>query len=161
MGSLSDPRGPLLDRIDIHLSIPAVGYGDRTGGSGGEPSATVRGRVEAARARQRARFRGLPGVRTNAQMSAREVRRWCRSEAAAEALLREAVARLGLSARAYHRVLKIARMVRECTSVTPQRLGQVLNGAMEKGRTEFDLPATGLSRLVSAGPCRRPSKRGP
>jgi magnesium chelatase family protein len=53
----------------------------------------------------------VPGVRTNAEMSAREVRRWCRSNAAADALLREAVARLGLSARAYHRVLKIARTI--------------------------------------------------
>ena len=100
--------GPLLDRIDIHLAVPGVSYGDLAGGVPGESSATVRARVESARARQRARFRGLPGVRTNAQMSAREVRRWCRSEAAADGLLREAVARLGLSARAYHRVLKIA-----------------------------------------------------
>ncbi|MGH7517208.1 MAG: YifB family Mg chelatase-like AAA ATPase [Gemmatimonadales bacterium] len=103
--------GPLLDRIDIHLAVPAVSYGDLAGGAPGEPSAAVRARVEAARARQRTRFRALPGVRTNAQMSAREVRRWCRSEAAADGLLREAVARLGLSARAYHRVLKIARTI--------------------------------------------------
>ncbi len=103
--------GPLLDRIDIHLAVPGVSYGDLAGGVPGEASAAVRARVESARARQRARLRGLPGVRTNAQMSAREVRRWCRSEAAADALLREAVARLGLSARAYHRVLKIARSI--------------------------------------------------
>ncbi len=103
--------GPLLDRIDIHLAVPAVSYGELAGGAPGESSGVVRARVEAARARQRARFRGLPGLRTNAQMSPREVRHWCRSETAADALLREAVARLGLSARAYHRVLKIARTV--------------------------------------------------
>jgi len=103
--------GPLLDRIDIHLAVPAVSYGDLAGGAPGEASAVVRARVAAARGRQRNRFRGLPSVRTNAQMSAREVRRWCRSEAAADSLLREAVARLGLSARAYHRVLKIARTI--------------------------------------------------
>jgi len=103
--------GPLLDRIDIHLAVPGVSYGDLAGGVPGETSAAVRARVEAARARQRGRFRALPTVRTNAQMSAREVRRWCGSEAAADSLLREAVARLGLSARGYHRVLKIARTI--------------------------------------------------
>ena len=103
--------GPLLDRIDIHLAIPAVSYADLITGALGETSALVRARVDAARVRQRARFRALPGVRTNGQMSAREVRRWCRSDAAAESLLRDAVARLGLSARAYHRVLKIARTI--------------------------------------------------
>ncbi|HEX2449740.1 MAG TPA: YifB family Mg chelatase-like AAA ATPase, partial [Gemmatimonadales bacterium] len=72
--------GPLLDRIDIHLTVPSVGYGELAGGPAGEPSADVRRRVEAARERQRARFRGLTGVRTNAQMAARDVRRWCRSE---------------------------------------------------------------------------------
>jgi magnesium chelatase family protein len=103
--------GPLLDRIDIHMSVPAVSYGDLSGSTSGESSSTIRRRVEMARARQRQRFRGLPGVRTNAEMSAREVRRWCRSAASAEGLLRDAVARLGLSARAYHRVLKIARTI--------------------------------------------------
>ena len=97
--------------------MPAVSYGELAGGGSGEASAVVRARVEAARERQRARFRGLPAMRTNAQMSSREVRRWCRSEAAADALLREAVARLGLSARAYHRVLKIARTIADLAGV--------------------------------------------
>ena len=117
--------GPLLDRIDIHLAVPAVSYGDLAGGVPGEPSAVVRARVEAARARQRNRFRGLPGVRTNAQMSARELRRWCRSDAAAESLLREAVARLGLSARAYHRVLKIARTIADLAGANEVGADQV------------------------------------
>ncbi|HET8624703.1 MAG TPA: ATP-binding protein, partial [Gemmatimonadales bacterium] len=108
--------GPLLDRIDLHLSVPAVTYGDLAGGAGGETSAEIRSRVEAARARQRLRFRGLPGVRTNAEMSAREVRRWCRSGPAADSLLRDAVVRLGLSARAYHRVLKIARTIADLSA---------------------------------------------
>ena len=108
---LSRISGPLLDRIDIHLAVPAVSYPDLVAGPPGEPSTAVRGRVESARERQRARLRALPGVRTNAEMSAREVRRWCRCDSATDALLREAVARLGLSARAYHRVLKIARTI--------------------------------------------------
>jgi magnesium chelatase family protein len=103
--------GPLLDRIDIHLLVPAVSYGDLLIGPPGEPSAAAGARVAAARARQRGRFRALPGVRTNAEMSAREVRRWCRSDSGAESLLREAVARFGLSARACHRVLKLARTI--------------------------------------------------
>ncbi len=103
--------GPLLDRIDIHLVVPAVGYADLIAGPPGEPSAVVRQRVEAARARQRTRFRALSAVRANAQMTAREVRRWCRSDPAADSLLRDAVSRLGLSARAYHRVLKLARTI--------------------------------------------------
>jgi magnesium chelatase family protein len=103
--------GPLLDRIDIHLAVPAVSYPDLVAGLPGEPSRVVRERVASARERQRRRFRALSGVRTNAQMAAREVRRWCRGDSATDALLREAVARLGLSARAYHRVLKIARTI--------------------------------------------------
>jgi magnesium chelatase family protein len=103
--------GPLLDRIDIHLVVPAVGYADLIAGPPGEASACVRARVEAARARQRTRFRALSAVRANAQMTAREVRRWCRSDPAADSLLRDAVCRLGLSARAYHRVLKLARTI--------------------------------------------------
>ena len=69
----------------------------------------VRARVEAARARQRARFTSLPGVHANAHMGPRELRRFCRLDPPAEALLRTALTRLGLSARAYHRVLKVAR----------------------------------------------------
>jgi magnesium chelatase family protein len=103
--------GPLLDRIDIHLEVPAVAYGDLVGEQSDEVSAVVRGRVEQARAVQRARFRGQRGVYANAHMSARDLRRHCRLSAAVEAVLRQAVTRLGLSARAYHRVLKIARTI--------------------------------------------------
>jgi magnesium chelatase family protein len=103
--------GPLLDRIDIHLEVPAVPYHDLTGGTAEETSATVRQRVERARAVQRERFRGQRGVHTNASMSARDLRRWCAVTAAVEGLLRNAVTRLGLSARAYHRILKLARTV--------------------------------------------------
>jgi magnesium chelatase family protein len=121
--------GPLLDRVDIHLSVPAVSYADLIAGPPGESSAAVRGRIEAARARQGARFRAFTGVRTNAQMSAREVRRWCRSGPAAESLLREAVVRLGLSARAYHRVLKLARSIAdlaEADEVTCEHVAEAI-----------------------------------
>ncbi len=103
--------GPLLDRIDIHLEVPTVPYRDLVGADAEEPSAVVRQRVELARVRQRERFRDRPGLYANAHMTARDLRRYCPLSEAVERLLREAVARLGLSARAYHRVLKIARTI--------------------------------------------------
>lgn len=108
---LARVSGPLLDRIDLQLRIPAVSAADLSGDSTEEPSARVRARVEAARARQRARFEALSGVHANAHMGPRELRRFCRLDAPAEALLRTALTRLGLSARAYHRVLKVARTI--------------------------------------------------
>jgi magnesium chelatase family protein len=103
--------GPLLDRIDIHLEVPALAYGELVGERAEEPSAVIRERVEQARAIQRARFQGQRGVHANAHMSARDLRRYCRLSGPVESLLRQAVTRLGLSARAYHRVLKIARTI--------------------------------------------------
>jgi magnesium chelatase family protein len=103
--------GPLLDRIDIHLEVPTVGYQDLVGAGSEESSAAVRQRVELARARQRNRFRGRPGLSANAHMTARDLRRYCPLSEPVEHLLREAVNRLGLSARAYHRILKIARTI--------------------------------------------------
>jgi magnesium chelatase family protein len=103
--------GPLLDRIDIHLEVPAVAYRDLVGPLSEEPSAAIRARVERARGIQRERFRERPGLHANAHMAARDLRRHCRLSGAVESLLRDAVNRLGLSARAYHRVLKIARTI--------------------------------------------------
>jgi len=103
--------GPLLDRIDIHLEVPAVAYRDLVGAGAEEPSATIRQRVELARVLQRERFRDRPGLHANAHMTARDLRHYCRLSEAVERLLREAVTRLGLSARAYHRILKIGRTI--------------------------------------------------
>lgn len=103
--------GPLLDRIDIHLEVPAVAYPDIGTEQGAERSVTVRARVESARAVQRRRFQDQPGIHANAHMTARDLRRCCRLTPPVESVLRQAVTRLGLSARAYHRVLKIARTI--------------------------------------------------
>jgi magnesium chelatase family protein len=103
--------GPLLDRIDIHLEVPAVAYRNLVGLPDEEASAAIRARVERAREAQRHRFGGQPGVHANAHMTARDLRRHCRLSGPVESLLRDAVNRLGLSARAYHRVLKIARTI--------------------------------------------------
>ncbi|GAB4125890.1 MAG: YifB family Mg chelatase-like AAA ATPase [Sideroxydans sp.] len=98
--------GPLLDRIDIQIEVPAVPQDDLLKQSDGERSAEIRKRVEAARERQLAR-QGKP----NAQLSVSEIDQHCTADAAGEALLRQAIARLNLSARAYHRVLKVARSI--------------------------------------------------
>jgi magnesium chelatase family protein len=109
--------GPLLDRIDLHLRVPAVPYPELLSTEEAESSATIRARVEAARDRQRHRFRsrgrGPAGsiLHANAHMTARDVRRVCTLEPACEAVLHGAVERLGLSARACHRVLKVARTI--------------------------------------------------
>ena len=103
--------GPLLDRIDIHLPVPAVSYAELAADGRAEPSAAIRARVETARERQRERFKGHRGLHANAHMSSREVRRHCRLTPELSDLLRLAVERLGLSARACHRVLKLARTI--------------------------------------------------
>jgi magnesium chelatase family protein len=110
--------GPLLDRIDIHLEVPAVAYGDIVGEQSGDTSAVIRARVEHARAVQRDRFRDQAGVHANAHMSTRDLRRHCCLSQPVEAMLRQAVGRLGLSARAYHRVLKIARTIADLAGAT-------------------------------------------
>jgi magnesium chelatase family protein len=104
--------GPLLDRIDIHLTVPAVPVGDLSvQGRPAEPSVAIRARVEAARRIQQERFHEQAGVYGNAHMVPRDVRRHCRLSHDAELLLRQAMAKLGLSARAYTRVLKLARTI--------------------------------------------------
>jgi len=108
---LARVSGPLLDRIDIHLEVPAVKYRALTSTNGGEPSEAVRERVDRARTVQRERFANRPGIYANAHMAPRDIRAHCRVSDGADALLKTAITRLGLSARAYHRILKIARTV--------------------------------------------------
>ena len=108
---LSRVSGPLLDRIDIQLRVPSAPPDQLLATEGEEPSAAIRQRVAEARQRQRARFAGLAGVHCNAQMGTREVRRFCRLGSEGEALIRSALARLNLSARAYTRILKVARTI--------------------------------------------------
>ena len=103
--------GPLLDRIDLHVEALPVEYDDLASEQGGESSADVRARVIAARALQRERYHALPGVRCNAQLPSSALRRYCRMTPAAEKILRGAFERLGYSARAYDRILRVARTV--------------------------------------------------
>ena len=103
--------GPLLDRIDIHVEVPAVACRELVAGEAEQPSAAIRARVERAREIQRERFQGQRGVYANAHMTARDLRKHCRLGEEVETPLRKAVNRLGLSARAYNRVLKIGRTI--------------------------------------------------
>lgn len=102
--------GPLLDRIDIHVEVPPVEYDKLSNERVAESSAAVRQRVEQARARQRERFQDSELV-TNAEMGPSQVREFCRVEGQTAALLRAAMNQLQLSARAYHRTLKLARTI--------------------------------------------------
>ena len=102
--------GPLLDRIDLQVEMPEVGFRELTDSSESESSAAVRKRVNAARARQRERFEA-EGIYTNAQMDAALIQKYCAPSRDAERLLKAAYERLQLSARAYQRILKVARTI--------------------------------------------------
>jgi magnesium chelatase family protein len=104
--------GPLLDRIDIHIEVPAVQYKELRGGAAAEGSAEIRARVLAARERQRQRFQKAGDkVFSNAQMSTRQIRAHCELGADAERLLERAMQQQGLTARAHDRILKVARTI--------------------------------------------------
>ncbi|MBC8075873.1 MAG: ATP-binding protein, partial [Chloroflexales bacterium] len=102
--------GPLLDRIDIYCEVPRVQYEKLSGDRQGEGSRAIRERVIAARTRQGERFAGTR-AHTNADMGAGEIRLHCRLDAAGTTLMRAAMRQLNLSARGYHRVLKLARTI--------------------------------------------------
>jgi magnesium chelatase family protein len=102
--------GPLLDRIDVHVEVPRVEYEKLTGQSMPETSAAIRERVQRAREVQLARFAGTR-MTCNAEMGPKEVRQYCPVEPAAQTLLKAAVQQLHLSARGFHRTLKLARTI--------------------------------------------------
>lgn len=102
--------GPLLDRIDLHVEVPRLEFDKLSGIEQGETSLSIRTRVEAARVRQHARFKGSRCA-TNSEMTNREIRLFCTIDDASMAILRQAVTTLQLSARSYHRILKVARTI--------------------------------------------------
>ena len=106
----SKVSGPLLDRIDIQVEVPALRYQDLASRDAGEPSEAIRQRVNAARSIQLARFQKR-GIHANAQMGTRDIKRYCGVKQEGERLLEVAINKLGLSARAYSRVLKVSRTI--------------------------------------------------
>jgi magnesium chelatase family protein len=120
--------GPLLDRIDIHVEVPRVEYDKLTDDRRGEPSAAIRARVEAARGIQRERFAGRP-VLTNSELRPAEIQEFCALDSAAQALVKAAMRQLNLSARAYHRVLKLALTIADlaqAAAITAPHLAEAL-----------------------------------
>jgi magnesium chelatase family protein len=103
--------GPLLDRIDLHVPVARVALQELAEGGGSPETPVVRERVIRARLVQEGRFRESPAVHCNGQMGPREIRAHCRPSREVARLLQTALDRLGLSARAYHRILKVARTV--------------------------------------------------
>ncbi|MEE9910549.1 MAG: YifB family Mg chelatase-like AAA ATPase [Deltaproteobacteria bacterium] len=102
--------GPLLDRIDLHIAVPSVKYRALTGKEEGEPSARIRERVDGARERQKKRF-GKSGIITNARITEKHIRSFCAIDEDSHQLMEMAIEKLGLSARAMNRVLKVARTI--------------------------------------------------
>jgi magnesium chelatase family protein len=118
--------GPLLDRIDIHIDVPAVKFRELTGEppSDTEDSASIRQRVIKARERQQARF-ATEGIFSNAAMTPRLIRRYCKIDLESETMLERAMARLGLSARAYDRILKVSRTIADLEGADEIQSGHV------------------------------------
>lgn len=107
LGKLS---GPLLDRVDLYVEVPALGFDELSRRSQGERSSVIRARVEDARARQGARF-GPDGPDCNAHMGPQEIQRFCPLDPAGQGIMRGAFQRLGLTARSYDRILRVARTI--------------------------------------------------
>lgn len=106
----SKVSGPLLDRIDIHVEVPPVKYKELSSEAGGEKSSDIRKRVNTARDIQKNRFAKV-GIHSNAQMTPKLVRQYSKPDEAGLKLLETAIDKLGLSARAYDRILKVARTI--------------------------------------------------
>ncbi|MBZ0202638.1 MAG: YifB family Mg chelatase-like AAA ATPase [Ignavibacteria bacterium] len=108
---ISKISGPLLDRIDIHIQVQAVKYKELSSTEQGEPSSVIRERVIKAREFQLARFSGKKDIFCNADMQSKDIREFCKIDSASEELMKMAITKLGLSARAYDRILKVARTI--------------------------------------------------
>jgi magnesium chelatase family protein len=130
--------GPLLDRIDIHIEVPRVDYEKLSDDRFGEPSASVQARVESAREIQRQRFHeqesspeasNLQKLSCNSDMHPAEVRKYCQLDETSRSLMRSAMNQMQLSARAYHRLLKLARTIADLAGemdIAPQHLAEAL-----------------------------------
>ncbi|KAA3612637.1 MAG: ATP-binding protein [Calditrichaeota bacterium] len=126
---LAKISGPLLDRIDIHVEVPAVKYKELSSSRHGESSEQIRTRVMHARAKQQARFTGLNHVFCNAHMDSKEIRAFCRITSEGQELMRLAINRLGFSARAYDRILKVARTIADLgnqEAILPEHISEAV-----------------------------------
>jgi magnesium chelatase family protein len=125
---VSKISGPLLDRIDIHIDVPAVKFKELASDAPGEPSDAIRERVERARRVQLERFHSEK-IFCNAQMTPRLIRKYCVIDSASKGLLENAITRLGLSARAYDRILKVSRTLADLQGrpdITPEHVSEAI-----------------------------------
>ncbi|OIQ36204.1 MAG: magnesium chelatase [Bacteroidetes bacterium MedPE-SWsnd-G1] len=126
---LSKISGPLLDRIDIHIEVQPVPFEKLTEERRGEPSSEIRKRVTAAREFQSKRFNDLDNVHYNAQMSVKQIRQYCVLNEKSKILLKNAMDKLNLSARAYDRILKVARTIadlEEALNINPDHIAEAI-----------------------------------
>ena len=126
---LSKISGPLLDRIDIQIEVPAVAYKELAAESTGEKSEVIRGRVQKARGIQLKRFEGSKHLFCNADMQSKEIRKYCKVDDKGQELLKMAITKLGLSARAYDRILKVARTIADLAgedTIQPQFISEAI-----------------------------------
>lgn len=122
--------GPLMDRIDLHVEVVPVAYNDLSDKHRGESSAEVRKRVIAARKIQEERYKDFPNIHANAQMSSQLIAKYCDLDDACQAMLKNAMNRLGLSARAFDRILKVSRTIADLDAsenIQPGHLAEAIN----------------------------------
>lgn len=127
---LNKISGPLMDRIDLHVEVLPVPYHELSSGRRGEPSAEIRKRVVAARKIQEARFAAYPGIHSNAQMTTKLLQQYCKLDQRSRESLHNAMQRLGLSARAYDRILKVARTIADLAgadNIQYEHLAEAIN----------------------------------
>ena len=122
--------GPLMDRIDLHVEVVPVAYNDLSSKSGGESSAAVRERVIKARKIQEKRYAEYPNIHANAQMTSQLIQKYCELDEECRTILKNAMNRFGLSARAYDRILKVSRTIADLDAsenIKPEHLAEALN----------------------------------
>lgn len=126
---LSRISGPLLDRIDIQIEVPAVRYKDLAGTISSEKSSVIQERVQKAREVQNKRFKDEKHLFCNADMQAKDIRKYCKLDENGEELLKNAITKLGLSARAYDRILKVGRTIADLanlTNILPEHISEAI-----------------------------------
>ncbi len=132
--------GPLLDRIDIHVEVPAVKYAELSSDQSGEPSSVIRERVKMAREVQIRRFADKPNIYCNARMESRDIRNFCKINDQCQELMKMAITKLGLSARAYDRILKVARTIADLEhsqEILPQHISEAIQYRSLDRQTNF------------------------
>jgi magnesium chelatase family protein len=127
--------GPILDRIDIHITVPAVKVEKLTTASKSESSKTIQSRVQKARDIQEKRFKGLP-ITSNAEMSGKNMKQFCNLDELSITLLKQAITKLNLSARSFHRVVKIARTIADLEASVKIKQNHVAEALQYRPQTD-------------------------